>query len=144
MREPAATAGSAPAEAGESGDPGLFAAAGIPWLISAATDTGIRAQARRLLEHVERHPDLRPEDVGYSLATTRAQLAQRAAISAPDRDTILDALRALATGTHTRTSRAGASSHPWRAGRSGCSPVRDRSGLAWGCVCSTRRPSSPA
>ena len=98
VREPAATAGSAPAEAGESGDPGLFAAAGIPWLISAATDDGIRAQARRLLEHVERHPDLRPEDVGYSLATTRAQLAQRAAIAAPDRDTILDALRALATG----------------------------------------------
>ncbi|HEV2779719.1 MAG TPA: type I polyketide synthase, partial [Actinophytocola sp.] len=82
--EPADAAGSPPAVA--------------PWVISGRTDKALRAQAARLREHIAARPDLRPVDVGFSLATTRATLEYRAVITAPDRDTYLAVLDALAGG----------------------------------------------
>ncbi|TYK52463.1 type I polyketide synthase [Actinomadura decatromicini] len=70
----------------------------IPWLLSARTETALRAQAVRLHDFVQATPDLDPIDAGLSLATTRAALDHRAAIVASDREEFLDGLRSLAAG----------------------------------------------
>ncbi|OPG01159.1 type I polyketide synthase, partial [Microbispora sp. GKU 823] len=43
----------------------------VPWVISARSQQALTAQAARLADHLDRHPELDPVDVGYSLATTR-------------------------------------------------------------------------
>ncbi|WP_306291779.1 ketoacyl-synthetase C-terminal extension domain-containing protein, partial [Microbispora sp. GKU 823] len=43
----------------------------VPWVISARSREALTAQAERLADHLDRHPELDPVDVGYSLATTR-------------------------------------------------------------------------
>nr|BAA76543.1 polyketide synthase [Micromonospora griseorubida] len=43
----------------------------VPWVLSARSEAALRGQAERLREHLDRHPDLRPLDVGFSLATSR-------------------------------------------------------------------------
>ncbi|MFE6872307.1 SDR family NAD(P)-dependent oxidoreductase, partial [Kitasatospora sp. NPDC057692] len=70
----------------------------LPFLVSGRTAEALRAQAGRLLDHVTARPDLAAADLGYSLALERASLEHRAAITAPDRDGFLTALRALAAG----------------------------------------------
>ncbi|MBL1102764.1 polyketide synthase docking domain-containing protein, partial [Streptomyces sp. 205] len=55
----------------------------LPWLVSARTADGLRAQAQRLHAHVTAHPDLDPLDVAFSLATTRAALDHRAVVTGP-------------------------------------------------------------
>jgi mycoketide-CoA synthase len=75
---------------------------GALWPLSARTPAALRAQAERLHQHLVDHPDLDPSDVGYSLATTRAQHPYRAVVTAPASGTdpradllgVLDALRA--------------------------------------------------
>jgi acyl transferase domain-containing protein/cytochrome P450/NADPH:quinone reductase-like Zn-dependent oxidoreductase/thioesterase domain-containing protein len=61
-----------------------------PWLLSARTPQGLRAQARSLVSYVDEN---HPRDIAFSLATGRAHLDCRAA--AMDRE----ALNALAEGT---------------------------------------------
>jgi acyl transferase domain-containing protein/NADP-dependent 3-hydroxy acid dehydrogenase YdfG/acyl carrier protein len=68
----------------------------VPWVLSAKTPTALRAQADRLMALLTSDPDLRPVDVAYSLATTRAALDHRAVVAGEDRD---QALRELATVT---------------------------------------------
>ncbi|MEV7018947.1 beta-ketoacyl synthase N-terminal-like domain-containing protein, partial [Streptomyces sp. NPDC093991] len=68
------------------------------WALSARTVTALRAQARKLREHVEAHPDLDVADIAHSLATTRAALTRRAVVTASDRDGYLRTLNALAAG----------------------------------------------
>ncbi|MEU4149167.1 type I polyketide synthase [Streptomyces sp. NPDC026659] len=75
------------------------AASPVPWFVSGRDETALRAQARRLHEHLTRHPDLAPVDVGYSLATARAALEQRAAVIGGTRDELLTGLKTLADGT---------------------------------------------
>ncbi len=70
----------------------------LPWLISGRTADAVQAQAQRLLEHVQAHPELKPLDVAYSLATTRTAFEHRAAIIGDSHETLLDGLAALATG----------------------------------------------
>ncbi|MET8546953.1 beta-ketoacyl synthase N-terminal-like domain-containing protein, partial [Kitasatospora sp. NPDC004799] len=41
------------------------------WLLSGRTDDALRAQARRLADHLTAHPGLRPAAIGRALATTR-------------------------------------------------------------------------
>ncbi|MGW2048371.1 beta-ketoacyl synthase N-terminal-like domain-containing protein, partial [Streptomyces sp. NPDC001858] len=70
----------------------------VPVLVSGVTEAALRAQARRLLERVETDADLRPRDVGYATATTRAVLAHRGVVVAADRADLLAGLTALAAG----------------------------------------------
>ncbi|MFE6165411.1 SDR family NAD(P)-dependent oxidoreductase, partial [Streptomyces sp. NPDC056486] len=87
--EQAATAEeSAPAVA--SGAGGL-----VPWVLSARSAEALRKQAERALSGVL---GLDPVDVGFSLATTRASLEQRAVVIADDAEARLAALTALAEG----------------------------------------------
>ncbi|WP_161966683.1 type I polyketide synthase [Streptomyces hygroscopicus] len=55
----------------------------LPWLLSARTAPALRAQAERLRTHLADHPELRPVDVAYALATSRAALEHRAVVISP-------------------------------------------------------------
>nr|BFE59146.1 hypothetical protein GCM10020063_036720 [Dactylosporangium thailandense] len=55
----------------------------LPWLLSAASPEGLRAQAGRLLAWADGQP---AADIGFSLATTRAALTHRAVVAGGDRD----------------------------------------------------------
>lgn len=68
----------------------------IPWIITAKTEEALTTQAIRLVAHLEQHSDFRPVDIGYSLASTRAQFEHRAVIAGRDRDELFDGLRSLA------------------------------------------------
>ncbi|MFI1204955.1 beta-ketoacyl synthase N-terminal-like domain-containing protein [Streptomyces sp. NPDC020883] len=71
----------------------------IPWAITAKTPNALRAQARGLAAHAERHRHLSALDLAYSLATTRSHFPHRALLLARHRDELLDATRALADNT---------------------------------------------
>ncbi|WP_406312547.1 type I polyketide synthase [Streptosporangium sp. NBC_01639] len=75
---------------------GRSAGAPLPWLVSGRSAAGLRAQAGRLLAHLEQRPELRPLDVGFSLATGRAALEHRAVVMGGDRQELLDGLAAVA------------------------------------------------
>ncbi|MFD7712695.1 type I polyketide synthase [Streptomyces sp. NPDC059786] len=75
------------------------APAALPWLLSARTPAALRGQAARLAAHVRAHPGLRPLDLAWSAATTRARLRHRAVVVAADGDELLAGLGALADGT---------------------------------------------
>ncbi|ATL32846.1 type I polyketide synthase [Streptomyces formicae] len=66
--------------------------------VAAKTVPALRAQAARLERALAERPDLSPLDAGYSLATTRAMLGERAVVIAADRAEALHGLRALAEG----------------------------------------------
>ncbi|WP_446750667.1 type I polyketide synthase [Streptomyces sp. WZ-12] len=70
----------------------------VPWVIAARGDRALRGQAERLAAEVMARPELRPADVGWSLATSRAALDQRAVVWATDREGHLAGLTALAEG----------------------------------------------
>ncbi|WP_328710211.1 type I polyketide synthase [Microbispora hainanensis] len=82
-REGPATRGSVPA---------------VPWVISARSQQALHAQAARLADHLDHHPDLDPADVGHSLATTRTHFDHRAVIIGTTRHELLERTRALADG----------------------------------------------
>jgi acyl transferase domain-containing protein len=65
------------------------------WVLSARGESGLRAQARRLLERLAAEPDLGLADIALAL-TRRPALEQRAAIVGGDRGELADGLRALA------------------------------------------------
>ncbi|MCQ4045629.1 type I polyketide synthase [Streptantibioticus rubrisoli] len=75
-----------------SGDP-------VAWPLSGKSTAALRAQARKLLTHLENHPELRLIDVGYSLATTRTAFEHRAVLVGDDRAALHESLTALAQGT---------------------------------------------
>ncbi|MER5361088.1 SDR family NAD(P)-dependent oxidoreductase [Streptomyces sp. NPDC002785] len=84
--------------------------AAVAFAVSARSVPGLRAQARRLYDHMVAAPDVSLADIGYSLATTRAALEHRAVVVARDRAELLGSLRAVAEGSggagvHTGTSR---------------------------------------
>nr|WP_280383991.1 type I polyketide synthase [Nocardia wallacei] len=70
----------------------------VPLALSGTTSEAVSAQAGRLLEHLERHPELDPIDVGWSLAATRSTFDVRAVVLGDDRDRLLAGLRSLADG----------------------------------------------
>ncbi|MGW1114967.1 type I polyketide synthase, partial [Streptomyces albidoflavus] len=78
---PAGSTGTAPAEATV-----------LPWTLSGRTRPALRAQAARLLAHLDARPDEAPADLTHSLATTRPAFEQRAVVVG----TADDARRALA------------------------------------------------
>ncbi|MFC7898118.1 type I polyketide synthase [Streptomyces sp. NPDC057381] len=89
----------APAEPAPPADEpaGEFGGA-LPLLLSAKDEGALRAQARRLHDHLAERPGLRPVDVGFSLATMRARLDRRAAVVGTGREELLTGLGALAEG----------------------------------------------
>ncbi|WP_437592934.1 SDR family NAD(P)-dependent oxidoreductase [Sorangium sp. So ce1000] len=71
-------------------------AAALPFVLSAKTEAALRGQAERLRAHLATQPDVSLLDLSYSLATTRSHFEHRAALVAHDRQTLVDALDALA------------------------------------------------
>ncbi|MFI9271485.1 type I polyketide synthase [Kitasatospora sp. NPDC052896] len=71
----------------------------VPWLVCGADEAALRAQARRLADHVAARPGLSSADVGFSLAVSRAALTHRAMVPVADRERMLAGLRAIADGT---------------------------------------------
>ncbi|MFE0138098.1 alpha/beta fold hydrolase, partial [Streptomyces sp. NPDC059037] len=78
-------------EGGGSGAPAV-------WVLSGKMPSGLTAQARRLSEWLGARPELDPLDIGYSLATGRAQLSHRAVIIGNDRTELLTGLAQIADG----------------------------------------------
>ncbi|MFF8415252.1 type I polyketide synthase, partial [Streptomyces omiyaensis] len=70
----------------------------VPWPVSGRTPDALRAQARRLYDHVASDTGLSPLDIGFSLATGRASLDHRAVVTGRDRAELLAGLEALAEG----------------------------------------------
>ncbi|WP_405019837.1 type I polyketide synthase [Kitasatospora sp. NBC_00070] len=70
----------------------------VPLVVSAKNVDAIPAQAARLADHVEARPELALADLGFSLATSRSALDQRAVAVGADRAELLAALRELAAG----------------------------------------------
>jgi acyl transferase domain-containing protein/acyl carrier protein len=73
-------------------------AAVVPWVVSGASQTALRAQARRLHAHLRDRPELGIADVGHALAATRSALEHRAVAFGTTRRELLEALEALAAG----------------------------------------------
>ncbi len=90
---PAATDAASDAGVAEETEAPRVALPLVPWLLSSKSEAALRAQATRLLDHVERHPEVAAEDIGFSLATTRTAFEHRAVVLAPGR---AEAVRALA------------------------------------------------
>ncbi|HEV2639821.1 MAG TPA: SDR family NAD(P)-dependent oxidoreductase [Actinocrinis sp.] len=70
----------------------------VPWVISARSAAGLAAQAQRLAQFTDTHPDLDPADIGWSLATTRSALPHRAVVVGADRSDLLAGLANVASG----------------------------------------------
>ncbi|MFD9965299.1 SDR family NAD(P)-dependent oxidoreductase [Amycolatopsis sp. NPDC058986] len=70
----------------------------VPCLLSASTDSGVSAQAARLLGFLRERPEPSVADLAFSLATTRTSFAHRAAVLAANRDELRQGLSALAAG----------------------------------------------
>ncbi len=81
-------------------------AATPPWLLSARSSEALAGQARRLLDHLDARPGVRPLDVACALATTRTAFEHRLAVA--DRDALaawLDGAPTPGTCTGTVTGR---------------------------------------
>ncbi|MFJ9785948.1 type I polyketide synthase [Amycolatopsis sp. NPDC101161] len=79
-------------EAADPVAPRTATSSAAPWLLSARTAAALRAQAARLLSHVDDHPELSPVDIGWTLATRRTAFAHRTVVDSRD------GLRAVADG----------------------------------------------
>ncbi|MFD0689596.1 type I polyketide synthase, partial [Actinomadura fibrosa] len=56
----------------------------MPWVVSARSQEALRAQARRLSEHVAAHAELSPVEVGWSLVRSRSVFEHRAVVVGDD------------------------------------------------------------
>ncbi|MEU0482186.1 type I polyketide synthase, partial [Streptosporangium sp. NPDC006013] len=73
----------------------------VPVLLSGRTDEALRAQAARLLAHVDGVPETSMDDLAFSLATTRSAFEYRAGVLAADHAELRAGLTALADGGAT-------------------------------------------
>ncbi|GAA3854245.1 type I polyketide synthase [Streptomyces sedi] len=72
--------------------------AAVPWVVSGRSAEALRAQAGRLVSFLRERPGLEPEDVGFSLVTTRATFGHRAVVVGGDREGLLRGLESVAAG----------------------------------------------
>ncbi|MEU3405587.1 SDR family NAD(P)-dependent oxidoreductase [Streptomyces sp. NPDC006670] len=84
----------------------------VPWMLSGRSAEALRAQAERLLAHVEARPELAVADVAYSLMG-RSEMEHRAVVVGRDREEFLAGLRTLARDGAT-TAAPGTASAPGR------------------------------
>jgi polyketide synthase 12 len=68
----------------------------VPWVVSAKSAAALGAQARRLADYVDGHPEVDLADVGWSLAG-RSSFEHRAVVVGGDRATLLAGLEELAS-----------------------------------------------
>ena len=93
--------GEAPPEAGSpapAGEADLDAAGPVLWPVSAKSEAALRAQAEGLGGFLAARPGFRPRDVGWSLATTRTSLEQRAVLVGTTPEEFTGGLGRLARG----------------------------------------------
>ncbi|MEU5979719.1 type I polyketide synthase, partial [Streptomyces sp. NPDC047315] len=83
-------------EGRDDGDGAADVVRTVPWVLSGRTTAAVRDQADRLRTRLLADPDLRPVDVGRTLATHRAAFEHRAAVTGDDRAALVGALAALA------------------------------------------------
>ncbi|MFG3229974.1 type I polyketide synthase [Kitasatospora sp. NPDC048194] len=81
----------------QPGPPGLPGTA-LPWVLSGRTEAALRAQAARLLEHLDAQPAPTAAEVGAALAGTRTAFEHRAVLLRADRAGFRAGLAALAAG----------------------------------------------
>ncbi|WP_059006774.1 type I polyketide synthase [Streptomyces specialis] len=74
----------------------------LPLVLSGKDAAALKAQAERLVAHVENHPEVNLADLALSLATTRSALDHRAAVIASDHGDVRRVLTALAAGEPTK------------------------------------------
>ncbi|MEU6085095.1 type I polyketide synthase [Streptomyces sp. NPDC047108] len=81
----------------------VFAAGGpVPWVVSGRGGEGLTGQAVRLASYVESTGEgVRPVDVAWSLAATRAALENRAVVMGAARSELVEGLGALTSGRMT-------------------------------------------
>jgi acyl transferase domain-containing protein/D-arabinose 1-dehydrogenase-like Zn-dependent alcohol dehydrogenase/acyl carrier protein len=77
---------------------GIGTAGIVPWILSARTAAALRGQAAALRVHLQNAPELKPMDIGFSLATTRAALEHRTVVVGSEPADLLGALDALIAG----------------------------------------------
>ncbi|MGW4080279.1 type I polyketide synthase, partial [Streptomyces asiaticus] len=70
----------------------------VPLVVSGRGDAGLRAQARRLLDFAEGHPEVGVTELGFALGCGRAGLSDRAVVVAGDREEALAGLGVVARG----------------------------------------------
>ncbi|MFE4296500.1 type I polyketide synthase, partial [Streptomyces sp. NPDC056647] len=76
----------------------------VPWVLSGKTPEALCGQAAKLLSSIESGPELRPVDVGFSLATGRSTFDHRAVVLAGDSVDAVRALAAVASGDLDRSA----------------------------------------
>ncbi len=79
-------------------EPDPVRAAALPWVLSAKSPSALAAQAERLRRFLEQHSEVDPQDVAYSLVTTRATFDHRAVAVGVDREELSSSLAAIASG----------------------------------------------
>ncbi|MFJ5264999.1 type I polyketide synthase [Streptomyces sp. NPDC088387] len=99
IEEFAAEAGSVTSTGQDAGSGQVGPSGVLPWTLSAAGSKALRAQAQRLLDHIESGAPGTPEETARSLDTTRALLTHRAVIVGTDHNDLLHGLRSLTDGT---------------------------------------------
>ncbi|MBO3682729.1 type I polyketide synthase, partial [Streptomyces sp. NEAU-YJ-81] len=70
----------------------------VPLVVSGRGDAALRAQARRLLDFVDAHPEVGVAELGVALGCGRAGLSDRAVVVAGDREEALAGLGAVVRG----------------------------------------------
>ncbi|MET8682465.1 beta-ketoacyl synthase N-terminal-like domain-containing protein, partial [Streptomyces sp. NPDC004647] len=80
----------------------------VPWVLSGKTPEALRGQAARLLSYIQARPELRPVDIGFSLATGRSKFEHSAVVPAGERAETVRALAALAVGEPDASAVSGA------------------------------------
>ncbi|WP_433733313.1 type I polyketide synthase [Nocardia sp. CA-129566] len=89
---------SAAPDAESDGEPDVAVPSVIPWVLSAKSEAGLRAQAARLREFAAANVDFEQLDVGYSLVSSRSVFDHRAVVVGSDREELLAGLSSLAAG----------------------------------------------